>query len=331
MPQEASLSQQIAESAYLVDVAGRAECHPIISREQWLELRTADVTASDIGAICGVDRYRTALRVWAEKTGLISPTADNPTFKRGRWLEAAVIEALREERPAWDVRRAGVYLRDPDIRLGATPDAVAIDPDRFGIGVVQCKTVRRDVFERDWSVGPSGEAAAPLSYQLQTLTEAMLVGAEWACVAALVIDAGGGVELVCAPVHRHPPAEDRIRETVARFWLDLEAGRQPAVDPNRDGRVIEALFPRSAVGQVVDLSSDYRLANLLAKRARRKSLVKAAEAQIEAIDTELKAKLGSAEIATLPGWRVTWKTQRRDERVTPAWEGRVLRITQAKN
>jgi predicted phage-related endonuclease len=269
--------------------------------------------------------------VWAEKTGLISPTEDNPTFRRGRWLEAAVIEALREERPTWDLRRAGVYLRDSAIRLGATPDAVAVDPARSGIGVLQCKTVRRDVFVRDWNVSVNRELVAPLAYQLQTVTEAMLVGADWASVAGLIIDAGGGVELVCAPVHRHPAAEERIRDAVVRFWRDLESGRQPAVDPSRDGRVIEALFPRSADGQAVDLSADLRLAELLARRARRKSLVKAAEAQIEAIETELKAKLGSAESATLPGWKVTWKTQRRDERMTPAWEGRVLRITQGKN
>jgi predicted phage-related endonuclease len=306
------------------------ERHAIGSREQWLELRRGDVTASDIAAICGLDRYRTALRVWAEKSGLVPPATDNPVLKRGRWLEAAVIEALREERPQWDLRRAGVYLRDPAIRLGATPDAVATDPGRSGIGVVQCKTVRRDVFERDWTSSSSGDAVAPLPYQLQTLTEALLVGAEWACVAALVIDAGGGIEFIEAPVHRHAAAEQRIREAVIRFWEELEAGRQPRVDPARDGKVVEALFPQSSPKQVVDLSYDLRLAQLVAKRARRKSLIKAAEAQIEAVETELKARLGDAEGATLPGWKVTWKTQRREERITSAWEGRVLRIVPVK-
>lgn len=70
------------------------ERHAITSRHQWLELRKVDVTASDTPALCGVDRYGTALRVWAEKTGLIAPAADSPTLRRGRWLEAAVIEAV---------------------------------------------------------------------------------------------------------------------------------------------------------------------------------------------------------------------------------------------
>jgi predicted phage-related endonuclease len=306
------------------------ERHVIESREQWLELRTFDITASDIPAICGVDRYRTALRVWAEKTGLVPPTLDSPTLKRGRWLEAAVIEAVREERPNWEIRRAGVYLRDPSIRLGATPDAVASDPKRGGIGVLQCKTVRRDLFEREWSRSPSGELIAPLPYQLQTLTEAMLVGAEWASVTALVIDPGGGVEFVEAQVDRHAAAEDRIRRAAAEFWRDVEAGRQPDIDAAGDGAVINALFPTPEPGRMLDLSSDFRLGELLSKRARRKALIKSAEGQIETIETELKARLGTAEIASLPGWKVTWKSQRREQRVTPAWEGRVLRVTPVK-
>ena len=308
------------------------ESREITSRAEWLSWRMQDISASDVPAVCGIDPYRSPLKVWAEKTGAIAGTTDGPTLKRGRWLEAATIEALREERPTWDVRRAGVYLRDPAIRLGATPDAVAVDPEREGIGAVQCKSVRRDIFERDWIVTDPERniAIAPSHYQVQTLTEAMLAGAAWGTVAAIVIDAGGGAEFYEAPIDRHEAAEARIRTAVIRFWSDLEAGRVPAVQIAQDADVVDALYPRAEASEPVDLSKDNLLPVWLAERERLKAEIKAAEARVSEIDTHIKAKLGAHEAGALPGWKITWKTQRRAECVIPAWEGRVLRISEVK-
>src|SRR5579885_1406893 len=163
---------------------------PITSRDEWLAMRRNDVTASDVAAVCGVDPQRTALQVYAEKIGIFAGRPDEAIMRRGRWLEPAVIEALADLRPEWETRRARVYLRDDTIRIGASPDVVAIDPERDGVGNVQCKVVARPVFLRDWCHDGNGDGpvAVPLAYQLQTLTEAMLMGATWAVVAALVID-----------------------------------------------------------------------------------------------------------------------------------------------
>ena len=109
--------------------------------------------------------------------------ADNDALRRGRWGEAAVLEMLADERPTWKVRRAKVYLRDRAIRLGATPDAEAVDPEREGLGIVQTKIIAESVYEREWTDG-----APPLGIQLQTLTEMMLAGAAWGAIAALVVE-----------------------------------------------------------------------------------------------------------------------------------------------
>ena len=152
------------------------ERRPITSRAEWLEWRMQDVTASDVAALFGVHPYgRTALSVWAEKSGLTGGLADSAVLRRGRWAEPAVLAMLADERPTWIIRpRARSTLRDASIRLGATPDAVAIDPERPGVGLVQIKTVTERVYERDWT-----NDEPPIGYQLQALTEAMLAGASW--------------------------------------------------------------------------------------------------------------------------------------------------------
>jgi predicted phage-related endonuclease len=292
-------------------------------------MRRQDVTASDVAAVCGVDRYRSPLKVWAEKTGAIPPQEDDANMRRGRWLEAAVIEATREERPSWDVRRAGVYLRDPTIRLGATPDAVAVDPAREGVGAVQCKTVRGDLFEQDWGRTDDGMAVAPLGYQLQTLTEAMLIGASWATIVVLVIGARGGAEFYEAPIVRHDAAEARIRRAVARFWAEIDAGRQPPVTYDQDADVVAALHP-SDVGTEVDLSTDNRLPVILHERAELAAQVRSLQGRVSEIETEIKAKIGPHERAHVPGWRISWASQARAGHYVPPSTSRVLRISKRK-
>lgn len=296
---------------------------PITDRASWLRLRMQDLTASDIAAVAGVDPRRTPLKVFAEKTGMIPPADDSDILRRGRWLEAAVAEALRDERPTWDIRRAGVYLRDPAIRMGATPDAVAIDPERPGLGAVQFKVVARPVFEREWE-----EGRAPLKFQVQTLSEAMLIEADWAVVAALVVDTYSA-ELVVDEVPRHPAAEERIRETVRRFWSDVDAGRQPAPVYAADGEVIATLLAEDD-GTEIDLTADNLLPALLDERAELSETKKAADRRLSEIKTELLFKLGAAAAARVAdGRRITAKTVRRAAYAVEATSYRDVRVQRA--
>jgi predicted phage-related endonuclease len=312
------------------------ERRQIASQSEWLAWRQQDVTASDIAATLGLHPDRSIARVWAEKTGLISPEPTTEFLEYRLSLEAAAIDWLQRKRPTWEIRRARIYLRDPDLRLGATPDAVAVDPEREGIGAIEAKSVTRHRFDIDWKqivVGDDGviEAEAPIFHQLQVLTAAMLSNATWAIVVGLVLDSGGAGSLALAPVDRNAAAEQRIRDGVARFWAMTDAGKQPPFDYGLDAEVIAALFPKARIKDPpLDLSQDNRMPELLTERQVIKQELKTRQDRCDAIDAEIKDKLQDHELALLPGWRISWKTQKRPERITPAWEGRVLRVTATK-
>jgi predicted phage-related endonuclease len=159
------------------------ERRAIVDREQWLAWRWQDVTASQIGALFGVHPYTTKLRLYAEKRGVEFPDEDNKVKRRGRWLEPAVAEAVRELRPDWTIEPARCYLRDPELRLGATPDFF-IHGDPRGLGVLQCKSVAASVFARDWADGKD----VPLWITLQTAVEMMLAEAAFGAIAVLLVD-----------------------------------------------------------------------------------------------------------------------------------------------
>lgn len=292
---------------------------PVTSREQWLELRRHDVTASDVAAVLGLSPYKTPLRVWAEKTGRAKEGQENAAMRRGRWLEGAVIHALEEERLRWAITnlRSSVYLRDSKARIGATPDAVAASAD--GEIIIQCKVVARPVFD-SWTDGP------PLGYQLQTLTEAMLWGAKYAVIAALVIDTFTA-ELVVFNIERHAEAEQKIRAAAKKFWSDIESGEAPKADYSRDGELLAHLYkPRDEI-EPLDLSANNRLPELLEQRRQLKELIKHGEKDCAAMDAEIVEALKGATVGILPGWQISHRIQHRQEVVIAAKSFPVLRVT----
>lgn len=297
------------------------EKHPIVDRASWLQMRRADLTASDLGAVTGVDQYRSALSVFADKRGL-TITNESPIMQRGRWLEAAAAEALIECYPHWRILNPKLYIRDPAIRLGCTPDRLAEDEDEPGIINLQIKSVSRPTYEK-WDGKP------PLSYLLQTCAEGMLVDARTSFLAVLVISTFEA-DLVLHEVPRHKGAENRIRQTAVDFWADMEAGRVPKPDFRRDHETISALYSQPIKDKAADLSRSNRIREVLEEREAVKARMKEDAETVQALDAEIKHQLGDCESGELPGWRLSWKVQTRKAYQVPESTSRVLRVTRTE-
>jgi predicted phage-related endonuclease len=297
------------------------EKHRIVDRGQWLAMRLADLTASDVAAAVGRSPWKTQLALYAEKTGLIDMPPAGPMARRGLWLEPAVIAAVQSEHPEWEVIRHNQYFRDPELRLGATPDAeLEIGPD---VANLQLKVVAKPEHDKHWVEGP------PLHYQLQALTEGLLTEADYSIIAALVISTYGA-DLFTYRVDRHPAAEQRIRDIATGFWTNVAAGVRPAASAASDVDILQQIYPESVAEPVLDLSGDNRLPLLLAARTDLKAQVKQAKDALETLDTEIKDRLGDAEKAELNGWKISWKTIHTAERLIPAGSFRRLTVTQLK-
>ena len=294
------------------------EIIPVSNRGDWLSLRHRDVTATDVPALFGKHPYKTGLQVFADKTGNGFDKGDNSAMRDGRILEPGVAVAVGEERPHWDISPAKIYVRDSVARIGATPDFLVRCPER-GDGILEAKTADQKVFDEQWQSGP------PLAWILQCLTQMMLMGREWGAIAVLIRTRGFPLYIYDVP--RNAAVEKAIRDKVSAFWGMVERGEAPPPDFTRDGDAISAMFPREEAGKAVDLSQDNRLPELLAERADLSAVIKQSEARKDEIDAEVKAKLEDAELGTLPGWKITWKSQTRKETIIPAKTIRILRVT----
>jgi predicted phage-related endonuclease len=272
------------------------------NKAEWLEWRKPHITASVIGALWGLHPTVTRLRLNVEHRGVEFPTTeDNKLMRRGRWLEPSIGAAVAELRPDWSIKPAKVYLSDPDLRLGATPDFF-IEGDPRGLGILEAKSLAPKVFENDWENGP------PKWIELQATVAAMMADAKFACVAGLIVDPFN-MDCHLFEFPRDPQTEAEIAAEVRKFWREVEEGRDPEPDFSRDSETIRALFPKEQPGKTLDLSGDNHIPDLLDERVSLQREVKNCDARLEEIDAEIKFRMQDAETITgLDGWRVTFKT-----------------------
>lgn len=280
---------------------------PVTDRASWLEHRKQDVTASVAAAVLNAHPYTTGFRLWAEKTGKLDDgdVAETAAMERGRLLEPVALQLLRERQPTWKVEQPGVYLRDPEARLGATPDAYAVDPERPGFGIVQVKSVEAGIFRRSWRDEDTREVSLPIWIACQAIVEAHLSGASWACVAALVVGFGLDLHVIKVPIHAG--VIERIRGSVADFWRLVESGVTPDFDFGRDASLIARMYAQDD-GSTVDLSHRNDLPALLDEKETLSKVKNDADKRLKAISAELLAAMGPATSAIVANGVVTAKT-----------------------
>lgn len=300
------------------------EVREIKSRAEWLEWRKQFVTASQIGGLPAFNchPYQTPLRIYASLRGVeFAIDDDNKVLRRGRWLEPAVALAVSELRPEWELIAPNVFLCDPEIGIGATPDYYIIGDPR-GRGILQCKTVAPTVWRREWDAGQD----IPLWVTLQALTEMLLSNSAFGAVAVMLVDPHM-MDVQILDVPRHAAAEAKLVNEVKRFLADVAAGREPDPDFTRDGAILKLLIPREQPGLAVDLAGANELPTLLATRAELLAEMKSAKAVCDKIENKVRFMMGEAALVTgLDGWGITYKTEPRKGYTVAPSSPRILRV-----
>jgi putative phage-type endonuclease len=284
--------------------------------QKWLADRLTGIGASETAAILGVDPYRSAFQVWAEKTGATEPDdlSANEAVEFGVRLEPVVCQAFADRTvrrvDPWPQYTSVVHPTIPWMR--ATPDAVQ-ETER-GVGLVQIKTTSA-WNASDWDGGP------PLHYQVQIQHELCVVGMTWGSLVVLI----GGQKLRYYDVERDQRFIDAMVAKLRQFWSCVETKTPPEIDGSiATAKILDRLHPDDN-GETVVLP-DESLA-WAEKLAAAKARVKAAEAEEQDAQNHLRAAIGDATYGVLPdGRQYSLKTQERAECVVRATRFRVLQL-----
>lgn len=277
--------------------------HVSENREEFTRLRQGKIGSSDIAAICGIDPYRTRMKVWAEMTGRIPRTEDNDTLWLGRRMESIVADLFS--------RRTGYELFSPDAVYQSSLVSWAIaSPDRFferqgRTEIVECKAPR--VFQKaKWS-----PVTAPDTAHLQLIWQMGHLGLEWGHCAALL---GGNTEDFYMPEFHFDKVTFDQAMAMADDFMKLVKNDTPPMAQAEDRELTELLF-KEPTEEIVDLPPEMSV--LLdewgvaqATEQRLKLSVKNAERVRHQKEALLSMALGNAKVGRFPGYlllRQNWK------------------------
>jgi predicted phage-related endonuclease len=298
-------------------------------RETWLETRQKLVGASEVGCLLGVHDHLTPLELWARKTGRSESVPETAAMRRGSRLEALTLNLLAEENPTWSIDpnpMPGKIYVDLSAHMGATPDALALDPARPGRGNVQVKSVHPRIFRQKW-MDEDGLITPPLWIAIQATAEAMLVGAEWSTVAALVVD--NGLELHTVDIPHIPGLADRLYQEVAEFWSYVERDEPPPADFARDLAVIKALNLAAAPASPpeINLDDDTELALALTLFHECAAELKDLSARQKMAEAMIRQKMGAHALACCGPFSIRHQRIDRKEYVVKATSYQKLTVT----
>lgn len=111
--------------------------------EEWAKFRKSGIGGSDIGTILGLNEWKSAYQLWAERTGLIDvEPVNNWSVRFGKAFEMPILELWAEDNPDWEVFTTGTYCDNKLNFMQASPDALAKHKETGEMILLEVKTAR---------------------------------------------------------------------------------------------------------------------------------------------------------------------------------------------
>lgn len=262
---------------------------------EWFELRRTGVGGSEVASIIGVSPWRSAINLWAEKTGLLDREfVDNDAVEWGVRLEPVVLDKLADLHPELTLHRnVGSWTHQDRPWQISNPDAIFQDGDSWGI--VEVKTA---AYEDNWK--QAGEYACPDYYETQVQWYLQTFGYSRAIVAVLF----AGRKYVEIEVLASPLQQSLNLEAAEVFRQHVAAKKRPEWDGS-DSTVetIRRMNPELDGSEVElgELGGNYQSA--LAEH------VKATEA-LNIMKSRVLSSMGGAKRGTLTGVTIVSRMSR---------------------
>ena len=259
--------------------------------DKWLKVRNSGIGGSDIAAVLGMSKWKSAWQLWNEKRGMVEPEdlSENEYIYWGTVLEQAVADRFCEL-TGKQVRKSGTLADDEYDFMLANVDRMVVG-EKAGL---ECKTAN-GFAAKQWE----GDEV-PTQYYLQCQWYMMVTGFEKWYIACLI----GGNHFVWKEIPRNEEDIAAMRTAAIDFWDMVQTGRMPAIDGSEScSNALRDKF-KAEPGKEVELDEPDvdRLLTLKAGLEEMKNAVAEAE-------NTIKLKMGEAEIGYAGEHKVTWKQQ----------------------
>jgi putative phage-type endonuclease len=286
----------------------------IASRDEWLKMRSIDVTSSEAAALFNLSPYSTEFELWHRKrSGSITEIEQDDRMKWGNRLEAPIALGVGEDYGV-HVEPFKVYMRNAS-RMGSSFDFKIVGVNEMtgvpeilrelfrelGPGILEVKNVDWLQHKRNWTDESADQMAeAPAHIEIQVQHQLHVAELEWAAIAALV----GGNEISLIIRRRDRSVGIVIEQKIQEFWRSVDADTAPAIKWERDAAFVASLYS-ICDGEVIDLSEDNDLASLAEDYRQASETMKGAEASKSVAKARMLQKIGGAKKVIGRGYSIS--------------------------
>ena len=257
--------------------------------QDWLHLRTQDITSTDVAALFGISPYLTKFELWhRKKRGEIVELSENKRMKWGTALQDTIAAQIAKDH-GWTIRRMTEYIRDETIRAGASFD-FAIGED----GLLEIKNVDGRIYRDNWIEDDNGNIQAPPHIEIQVQHQLLVSGREYAYIGALV----GGNDEKLIYRKRDEMVIAVIRQAVKEFWESINNNTPPEPNFVEDAAFISKLYGYAEPNKVLDVRGDEKFQAMMENYKELGEVIKEKQSARDAIKAELLTIVGDAEKVT---------------------------------
>lgn len=259
---------------------------------EWLKERQRGIGGSDVGAILGVNKWKTPFQVYLEKTEEITEASE--TSEAAYWGTELEDMVAREfaKRTGKKVRRDNKHFVSRNY-----PFMVA-NIDRRVVGensILECKTVNQ-FGAKEWE-----EDEIPASYLLQVQHYLYVCEADKGYIAALI----GGQRFIWKEVEKDEELISMIIQAEKDFWNMVQHKTPPALDGSSAAeKYVNEKFKLAEPSLEIDLSLKYE--NMIKEYLALKEQFKDLGDEVKKYENNIKLGLGEAERGRAKNYVVNW-------------------------
>ncbi|MEG1543939.1 MAG: YqaJ viral recombinase family protein [Tannerellaceae bacterium] len=300
-----------------------------MSREEWLSARRMGIGGSDVGAILGLNPYRSPVAVYLDKIGeILQPELNSERVYWGNVLEDVVARHYAAVNDVRVQKNNRILSREDLPFMIANIDRDVFSPHDGRYGFEAKTTDARNI--KDWTCDDI--ETVPINYTFQVQHYMAVTGYPMFDVGCLV----GGNRYVQRRVLRDEEIIECITEKEKEFWHMVETRTPPAWDGSQSAwDVLKLLYPQSERGKIISLPQEledalFQYQRLDTERLDLSAQTKAIEKQCDIYKQEICAALGDAEVGMLNGVEISYKTVHRKGYTTKDTEYRSFKIRDAR-
>ena len=263
----------------------------------WLKERQKGIGGSDVGAILGVNKWKTPFQVYLEKTEEITEIdGQSEAAYWGDQFEEVVAKEF-EKRTGKKVRRDRRHFKHKDYPF------MMANIDRRVVGenaILECKTANQ-FLTKEWE-----NEQIPSSYLLQVQHYLAVTEAEKGYIAVLI----GGQKFIWKEIERDKELIEMIIKAEKEFWTLVENKTPPALDGSSTAeKYLSEKFTATEKNSEKPLDSKYK--KLIEEYLSYKATIKTFEEKAKEIENNIKLELGETEIGFVNDFKVNWKAYSR--------------------